>query len=127
MIDCFVQLAVDLTVPGIKPIVSGHFEIFFRDVLNQQFNESNGREGLFDKRIVFMFIVVESYIVTVIRINSGKCNDGSPQITTDIFDNGIGITKIWLGVNIKAIFVFMIYFGFRLFEGSANTFFKFIE
>jgi len=96
-------------------------------VLKQQFNEINGREGLFDKRIVFMLIVVESYIVAVIGINPGKCNGGPPRITAGIFDNGIGIAKIWFGVNIKAIFVFMIYFGFRLFERSANMFFKFIE
>lgn len=74
-----------------------------------------------------MLIVVEGYIVTVIGINSEKSNDGASQITADIFDNGLGITKIWLGVNIKAIFVFMIYFGFRLFERNTDEFFEFIQ
>lgn len=74
-----------------------------------------------------MLIVVEGYIVTVIGINSGKSNDGSSQITADIFDNGPGVTKIRFGVNIKAIFVFMINFSFCFFERSANPFFKFIQ
>ncbi len=74
--------------------------------------EINGRKGLFDKRIVFMPAVVEGYIVTIIGINSGKGNDGSAQITPDVFDNGIRTAEIGFGINVKIIFVFMIYFRF---------------
>ena len=74
-----------------------------------------------------MLVVMEGHVIPVVGINPGKSNDGTAKVAADIFDNGFRIAEIWLGVNIKAIFIFMIYFGFRLFERSADTFFEFIQ
>ena len=34
--DCFMELIVNLPVSGIKPIVPGHLEVFFRYMQNEQ-------------------------------------------------------------------------------------------
>ena len=40
--DCFMELIVNLPVSGIKSIVPGHLEVFFRYMQNEQLNEING-------------------------------------------------------------------------------------
>jgi len=73
-----------------------------------------------------MLVVMEGYVIPVVGIDSGKRDDRPAQITADIIDNGLGVAKIGFGINVKAVFIFMIYFGFRLFERVADTFFEFI-
>lgn len=121
-----VKIFIDFAVSGIKPIVTGHLEILFRDVLDEQPDKVDGRKGFSDKRIIFMFIVMKSDIFTVIGINPGKCNDRAAQITADIADNGFGIAEIRFGINIKAVFILTVYFRFGLFKGRADTLFQFI-
>lgn len=104
-----VQFVIDFPVSGIKPIVSGHFEIFLRDMLYQEFSEIDGRKSPFHKRIIFVSVVVESDIFTIIGINPGKGDDRTTEIAADIFDNGIWIAKIGLGINVKTVFVFAVY------------------
>ena len=106
--DSFMQPFIDLTVSGIKTIVSCHLEIFFRDVLDEQLNKINRRKSFSDEGIVFMFVVMEGYIITIIGINPGKGNDWSAKVSADIPDNGVWIAEVRLCVNIKAIFVFAV-------------------
>ena len=49
--DCFMELIVNLPVSGIKPIVPGHLEVFFRYMQNEQLNEINGGKSLFTKEL----------------------------------------------------------------------------
>lgn len=121
------QFAVYLPVPGIKAIIPGHFKILLRDMLDQEFDEVNSGQCFPDKRIIFVPVVVEGYIVTVIRVNSGKGNDRPAQIAADIFDNGFGIAKIGFGINVKAVFVFVIDFSFGLLKRRADAFFHFVK
>lgn len=44
--DSLKKLTVDFTVSCIKAIVSRHLEIFFRDVLDKQFDKVNRRKSL---------------------------------------------------------------------------------
>ena len=118
---------INFTVSGIKPIVAGHFEILFRDVLNKQFDKINGRNSFLYKGIIFVFVVMKSYIFAIIGINSGKCNDRAPQITADIFDNGIRVTEIGFGINIKTILIFFVDFRFSSFERGTKVFFEFVQ
>ena len=69
--DCFMELIVNLPVSGIKPIVPGHLEVFFRYMQNEQLNEINGGKSLFYKRVVFMLIVMESHHLPIVGINPG--------------------------------------------------------
>lgn len=120
------QPAVNLPVSGIKSIIAGHLEILFRDMLDKQFNKLNGWEGLSDESIILMPVIMESHVVPVIRINSGKGDDGAPEVAADIFDNGCWVAEVWLCVNIEAVFVSAIYIGFRLFKRRTKAFFKLV-
>lgn len=125
--DCFVQAVINLPVSGVKAIVSCHFEIFIRDMLDKKFDKVNGRKSLPDERIVFMPVVMESDVNAIVRINSGEGDNRASEVAADIFDNRIRVAEIWLCINIKAIFVFMIYIRFSFFERGTNTFFQFIQ
>lgn len=124
--DCLVQRIVDFAMSGIKPIVARHLEIFFRDVLDEQLNKINRRKSPSDERIVFVFVVMKGHMIPIVRINSGKGDNWPAKVAADIFNNGFWIAKIRFCVNIKAIFVFTVYFGFCLFERRTDVLFKFI-
>lgn len=124
--DCFIERSVNLPVPGIKTIVPSHLELFFRDMLNQQFNEINGRKSPLDKGVVFMLIVMESHHLPIEEINPGKGNDRASKIPADVFNDGFRVTEIGLCINIESIFVFMVNVSFYLFERGADVFFQYI-
>jgi len=44
--DSLVKFIIDFTVSCIKPIVTRHLKIFFRDVLDKQLDKINRRKGL---------------------------------------------------------------------------------
>lgn len=121
------QAVINLPVSGVKAIVSCHFEIFIRDMLDKKFDKVNGRKSLPDERIVFMPVVMESDVNAIVRINSGEGDNRASEIAADIFDNRIRVAEIWLCINIKAIFVFMIYIRFSFFKRGTNMFFQFIQ
>ena len=114
-------------MPGIKPVVTGHFKIPLRDMLDEEFYEINGRDGLLDKNIVLMPVVVESDIIPVIGVDTGKSNDRAAQVAADIFNDGIGVRKGRLCIDIKAVLIFAVDKCLGLFEGGADSFFHFIE
>ena len=120
------QPVVDLTMSGIKAIVPCHFEIFFRNMLDKQLNKINSRKSFSDERIIFMFVVMKGHVITIVRIDSGKSNDRPAEVAADVFYNRFRVAEIRLCVNIKAIFVFMVYFRFCFFKRRANALFKFI-
>ena len=93
-------------VPGIKLIVACHLEVPFRDMLDEGLYEVNGRDGLLDKNIVLMSVVVESDIIPVIGVDTGKCNDRAAQVAADIFDDGIGVGKGRFCIDIKAVRIY---------------------
>ena len=114
-------------VPCIKPIVACHLKIPFRDMLDQELYEVDGRDRFLYQNIVFMPVIMERDHFPVIGINAGKRNNRAPQVTADIGNNGIGVGKRRFCIDIKAIFIFMVNKGFGLFEGRANPFFHFME
>lgn len=115
------------TVSGIETIVSGHLKILLRDMLEQQFDEIHGRESFAYKRVIFMFIVMESYIFTIIRIDPGKSNNRTTKITADIFDGGFGFTEIRFSINVEAILIFTVNFRFCLFKRRTDPFFELVQ
>lgn len=121
------QFIVNITMPGVKPTVPCHLEIFFGDMLDKQFYKINGWKSFFNKNVVLMSVVMESHVITVIGINSGKSNNRTAKVTADVLDNGFRITEIRFCINIKSIFVFLIYIRLYLFEGGTNPFFEFIQ
>ena len=63
-----------------------------------------------------MPVVMESHVIAVIGINSGKSNHRAVKVTADVLDNGVRITEIRFCINIKSIFVFLIYISLCLLE-----------
>ena len=114
-------------VSGIKPIIAGHFKIPFRDMLDQELYEVDGRDVFLDKNIVFMPVIMESDVFTVIGVNAGKSNDRAAQVTADIFNNGIRIGKGRLCIDIKAVRIFAVDKCFGLFKGGPDLFLHFIK
>ena len=108
--DSFMQPVVDFTVPGIKTIVTSHLEIFFRDMLDEQLNKINSGKGLSDESVIFMSVVMEGHVLTIIGINPGKGDDGAAKVAADIPDNRVWVAEIRLCINIKAVFIFMGFF-----------------
>lgn len=124
--DRLVQLTIYFAVSGIKTVIPGHFKILFGDMLDKQFYKVNGRKVFSDKSVVFVPVIMESYVVPVIGIDPGKGDDRTSKVTTDIFHNRFWVAEVWLCVNIKAIFVFAVYFGLRFFKRRADAFFQFV-
>lgn len=54
-------------------------------MLDEELDKVGGGDGLSDKNIVFMPVVVESDIFPVIGINAWKRNDRASQVAADIF------------------------------------------
>lgn len=96
-------------------------------MLNQKLYKIYGRKRFFNKGIVFMTVVVKSNISTIIGINPLKYNDGTTEIAADIFNHRIGITEIWFGINVKAIFIFAVDKSLGRFERGPNAGFKKVE
>ena len=113
------------SVPCIKPIVTGHFKIPLRDMLDQELYEVNNRDSLLYKGIVLMPVVVESDIIPVIGVDTGKSNDRAPQVAADIFNDGIGVRKGGLCIDIKAVLIFAVDKSLGLFKGGSDPFFHF--
>lgn len=93
------------TVSGIDTVVTDHFKVFFRDMLNQPRNKIQDRKSFDDKEIVFVTIIMKSDKIVVIIIDSGSSNDRTSKIATDVFDYRGRITFVWFGINVKAIFM----------------------
>ena len=52
--DSFPKRSIFFTVPGIETIVTSHFKVFFRDVLDQELYKIYNRKCPFYKSIVFV-------------------------------------------------------------------------
>lgn len=109
-------------MPCIQTIITSHFKMFFRDVLNKQFNKFNRRKRFFNVSIIFMTVVMESYISAVIGVNTRKNYNRPAKIAADIFGNSRRIGKSWLSINIKAVFVFIINEGLYFAERGTDMF-----
>lgn len=123
----FMKRFVSFTVTGIETIVSGHFKMFFRDVLDQKFYKIQCRNRFFNVCIILVSVVMESDEITIIGINPGSSNHRAAQITGDIFHDGIRVTEIRFCIDIETIFVLIIDGSFDLFKRGADMFFHFTQ
>lgn len=79
--DCFMERTVNLLVPGIKTIIPGHLQLFFRDMLNQQFNEINGRkfDDGFGVAEIGLCINIESMFVFMVNVSFNLFERGADE------------------------------------------------
>ena len=64
------KISVRFTMPGINPIITYHFEMFFRDMLGEPGHEIKNRNGFGDQFPVFVTVVMEGNQFAVIRVNT---------------------------------------------------------
>ena len=75
-------------------------------MLDQKLNKIHGRYRFTDKDIIFVTVVVKDYVLTIIGIDTSESNHRTTKISADIVKDGFGVTKIGLGIDIEAIFIF---------------------
>ena len=59
-------------------------------MLDEKGNEIQYGNCFFHIGIILMFIVVESHIIAIVRINAGGGNDRTSKVTADIFYGSFG-------------------------------------
>lgn len=69
------KIFIRFTVSGINPIITDHFEMFFGNMLSQSCNEIENRHCFGNKLVIFVTVVMESDIISIIGVNAGGCND----------------------------------------------------
>ncbi len=122
-----VQFGIYLAVPGIKATVPDHFKMLFRDMPDQPLDELHSRNCFFHILIVFMPVIVEGNHISIIFINTGSSNNRAAKVTSDVFHNGIRVTFIGFGINIKTMFVVSIAFRFYFFKRRSDFGFQLVK
>lgn len=122
-----VQLYILFSVLGIYAIIADHFEMFFRDVLDEELHEFKSGDGHNHKFIVFVAIVMESDIFTIIFINTFCSDNRSAKVTADIFCDFFWTAQNGFGIDIKAFFTVSVDVRFDGFKRAAYFSFQFIQ
>lgn len=101
--------------------------MFFRDVANQPLDEINCRNGFLYVFVIFMVVVVERDMITIIFIDSWGGDRRACEIAPDIFDNCFGVTETGSGINVKAMFMVSVTFRFYILKGWSKDRFHFVQ
>lgn len=73
---------------------ASHLEVLYRYMLDKQGNEVHYRNRFFNVGIVFLLIVVEGHVSTIIGINAGGCNNRASEVTADVFYNSVSVAEV---------------------------------
>ena len=121
------EFFIRATVACIDAVIPNHFEVCFGDVPDKSFYEIQCGNGLINKLIVLMPIVVEGDRVAVIFINARSSNHRASQVSADVFGDNGGIAEIRFCVDIKPVLLIPVNRGFDFFEGITNPGMHFIK
>ena len=125
--DSPVKISVRFTMSGINPIITDHFEMFFRDMLGEACHEIKNGDGFRDQLPVFMAVVMKRNKFAVIGVNTWSSDNWSAKVTANVFDHLGRITFIGHGSDIKPIFVVGIDRSLKLFKGIADFGMQFVQ
>ena len=64
------KISVRFTMSGINPIITGHFEMFFRNMLGELGHKIKNQNGFSAQLPVFVAVVMEGNKFAVIRVNT---------------------------------------------------------
>ena len=70
---------------------------------DEAFDEVRGGNAFFDGFVIFVPCVVESNKFTIIFINAAGSNNGTPQVSADVFDGHIRSAGVGFGTDIETI------------------------
>lgn len=122
-----VQFFVMVQMPGIDTIVTYLFEMFFRDMLDEPFDESKGGDGFHNQFIILMAVIVKGDHVTIIFINAGGGDNRPSKVSADVFDDSFRVALIGSGMDIETVFVVSVDRGFELFKVRSEHRLEFIQ
>ena len=125
--DSTVQFLILFSMAGINAVITDHFEMLFRDVLDKKFHKFESCDSHNHKFIVFVTVVMESDIFTIIFINAFCGDNRSAKVTTDVFRNFSWPAQSRLGINIKTLFAVLVDVRFDSFKRTAYFRFQFIQ
>jgi len=125
--ECSAKGFILFSGSGIKTIVADHFELLFRDMPDQPFDEIKCRDGFFHVFIIFMTVVVKSDIFAIVTVDAGSGNYRASKIAADIFHNLLWIAFLGLCINVETIFVVPVNGGFHFFERRPKMFLEFVQ
>lgn len=125
--DSPAELFIRIPVSCIEPVVTSHLEMFFWDMLDKKGNEIQYGNCFFHIGIIFVLIVMESHVITIVRINAGGGNDRAPEVTADVFYNSVSVAEIGFGIDIETVFIFSVNGCFGLFKRRTDMRFQFIQ
>lgn len=114
--DSPAEFLIGFPMPCIEPIITGHLEMLFRDMLDEEGNKVHDRESFFHIGIILVFIVVKSHMIAIVRINAGGGNNRASKVTADIFYDSVRVAEIRFGIDIETVFIFFVNGGFGLFK-----------
>ena len=112
---------------GIQTAISNHFKMFFRDVTDQTFYEIHNRQSSFHILFIFVAVIVESNVISVIPVNPGSGNHRPAKIAAGVFSHYFRIAEIRFGIDIEALLMLSVTFRFNFFERRSNPVLQFIE
>ena len=72
---------------SINTVVTNHFEMLVGNVNDESFDELDSVNGFRNQQIVFMSVVVESNVLSVIVVYTGGSDDRSAEVSANILDN----------------------------------------
>lgn len=121
--------SIGLPVAGIESIIANHLEVLFGDMPDELFDEVHGRNGLVNKNIILVSVVVEGNSIgnLVIGVNTGRGDYGTAEIAADIVEDSRWIALIAFSVNVEAILGVAINGSFEAFEILGESALKEIE
>ena len=125
--DSTVQFLILFSMAGINAVITDHFEMLFRDVLYKKFHKFESRDSHNHKFIVFVTVVMEGDIFTIIFINAFCGDNRSAKVTADIFRDFPWPAQGRLGINIKTIFAVLVDVRFDSLKRTAYFRFQFIQ
>lgn len=112
---------------GIDAIITDHLEVLFRDMPDEPLYEIQNGNGLINKFVILVPVVVECHEFTIIFINARSGDHGPSEISANVSGNDGRIAEDRFGINIETILLSSVNGGFYFFEGAADFFVQFIQ
>lgn len=125
--DGTAELFIRATVACIDAIITDHLEIRFRDVPDKPFHEIQYGNGLVNKLVVFVPVIVEGNRVTIVLINAGSGNNRAPEISADVFGDDGRIAEVGFCIDIKTVLLITVNRGLDFPEGVTDPGMHFIK
>ena len=104
----------------VDAVVTNHFEMLIRDMNDEAFNKVNSRNGFNDEFVIFVPVVMEGNMRAGVRIDAGRSNNRSAEVTTNVLRNDRRIAVVGLGVNIESLAMILIDSRFNFLEGRTK-------